>query len=67
MQSDQAGTDELKEKKDKKLGKITNRMLHTDLDNIKDNQNNDLKKKKEYLIKEKNQQSTIKHVMNRQF
>lgn len=46
MQSDQAGTDDLKEKKDKKLGKITNRMLHTDLDNIKDNQNNDFKKKK---------------------
>lgn len=46
MLSDQAGTGDLKEEKGKKLGKITNRMLHTDLDNNKDNQNNDLKNPK---------------------
>lgn len=44
-QSDQAGTDDLKEEKGKNTGKITNKMLNTDLDNIKDNPNNGLKKK----------------------
>lgn len=34
----------MKEEKDKNTGKITNKMLNTDIDNIKDNPNNGLKK-----------------------
>lgn len=44
-QSDQAGKDDLKKEKGKNKGKITTKMLDTHLDNIKDNQNNDFKKK----------------------
>lgn len=43
MQSDQAGTDDLKKEKGKNKGKIANK-LHTDVDSIKNNQNNDFKK-----------------------